>query len=257
VLDLFLARPFGGQSLVQRMFSTSLNEDIREIQEQIDLISEKIADPDYCEKVKQFVIAPLEIQQIFKADAGQWHPSPRCLHVHALTHSTASGYVPIESEGIDILAVILRSPDAPALGRPQMLRVIRAHRAYATYKKERDDLEDSDDDDGPEQEDGWLFIDLNHLMKLYSRLREKEKMVALIFEVSHLLDDSNNSSPIADGCLGLILAGSDGRVAQGHHHYLLHAPRPGVQGRQHRRLAGRSADVHQRPHQDLRPGRGA
>jgi hypothetical protein len=91
ILELFLARPFGGQSLIQRcvrrlfsrlsgprtdatsllrMFSTTLNEDIREIQEQIDVISEKIGDPDFCEKVKMFVIAPLEIQQIFKADAG-------------------------------------------------------------------------------------------------------------------------------------------------------------------------------------------
>jgi len=65
-----------------------------------------------------------------------------------------------------------------------MMRVIRAHRAYAEYKKEKDDLEDSDDDDGPEKEEGWLFIDLNQLMKLYARLREKERMVALIFEVS-------------------------------------------------------------------------
>jgi len=54
------------------MFSTTLNEDIREIQEQIEIISEKIGDPDFCEKVKMFVIAPLEIQQIFKADAGSF-----------------------------------------------------------------------------------------------------------------------------------------------------------------------------------------
>lgn len=62
------------------MFSTTLNEDIREIQEQIDIISEKIGDPDFCEKVKMFVIAPLEIQQIFKTDAGSSiFLSPFCL----------------------------------------------------------------------------------------------------------------------------------------------------------------------------------
>lgn len=79
-----------------------------------------------------------------------------------------------------------------------MLRVIRAHRAYAEYKKEKDDLEDSDDDDGPEKEDGWLFIDLNHLMKLYSRLREKEKMVALIFEVSSSRDPGGTQQVATD-----------------------------------------------------------
>lgn len=138
------------------MFSTSLNEDIRELQEQIDIISEKIGDPDFCEKIKQFVAAPAEIQQIFKTDA--------------------------DAEGIDIIAVILRSPDAPTLGRPQMMRVIRAHRAYAQYKNDRDELDDSDDDDGPDQEEAWLFVDLNHVMRLYALMREKEQMMALIFE---------------------------------------------------------------------------
>lgn len=66
-----------------------------------------------------------------------------------------------------------------------MLRVIRAHRAYAAYKRSRDELDDSDDDEGPQvdQEDAWLFVDLNYLMKLFSRMQEKEKMIALIFEV--------------------------------------------------------------------------
>lgn len=64
-----------------------------------------------------------------------------------------------------------------------MMRVIRAHRAYAEYKNDKAELSDSDDDEGPEKEEGWLFVDLNHLMKLYARLREKERMVALIFEV--------------------------------------------------------------------------
>lgn len=72
------------------MFSTSLNEDIREIQEQIDLISEKIGDPDYCEKVKQFVIAPLDIQQIFKGDAGRSAPVHCAIRSPTLTSSFAS-----------------------------------------------------------------------------------------------------------------------------------------------------------------------
>ncbi|CDZ98138.1 Membrane coat complex Retromer, subunit VPS5/SNX1, Sorting nexins, and related PX domain-containing proteins [Phaffia rhodozyma] len=156
VLDLFLARPFGGQSLIQRMFSTAINEDIRDLTEQIDVLSEKIGDPVFCEKVKQFVAAPPEIQKLYKMDA--------------------------DAEGIDILAVILRSPDAPALSRPQMMRVIQAHRAYSQYRSERVESADSDEDDGPEQEEGWLFVDLNYVMKLYSRVREREKMIALIFE---------------------------------------------------------------------------
>lgn len=44
-------------------------------------------------------------------------------------------------------------------------------------------MEDSDDDLGPEDEDAWLFEDLNVLMKLWQRKREKEALLALIFEV--------------------------------------------------------------------------
>jgi hypothetical protein len=44
-------------------------------------------------------------------------------------------------------------------------------------------LADSDDDDGPQNEDAWLFEDLSILTKLYSRLRDKEQLISLIFEV--------------------------------------------------------------------------
>jgi hypothetical protein len=49
--------------------------------------------------------------------------------------------------------------------------------------KHRDSLADSDDDDGPQNEDAWLFEDLTVLTKLNSRLREKEQLISLIFEV--------------------------------------------------------------------------
>jgi hypothetical protein len=45
-------------------------------------------------------------------------------------------------------------------------------------------MEDSDDDLGPEDDDAWLFEDLNLLLKLWTKRREKEGLLALIFEVS-------------------------------------------------------------------------
>ena len=80
--------------------------------------------------------------------------------------------------------VILRSPDMPSLSRPQFQRVFRASRAYKEYKAVQADLEDSDDDMGPENDDAWLFEDLSILLKLWTRKREKEQLLALIFEVS-------------------------------------------------------------------------
>lgn len=49
--------------------------------------------------------------------------------------------------------------------------------------KHRDALEDSDDDDGPQNEDAWLFEDLAVLTRLYSRLKDKDQLISLIFEV--------------------------------------------------------------------------
>ena len=65
-----------------------------------------------------------------------------------------------------------------------MQRVVRAHRAHKEYLKYQQSLADSDDDDGPQNEDAWLFEDLAVLTKLYARLREKQQLISLIFEVS-------------------------------------------------------------------------
>jgi hypothetical protein len=64
-----------------------------------------------------------------------------------------------------------------------MQRVIRSHRAHREYLKYKESLADSDDDDGPQNEDAWLFEDLAVLTKLYTRLREKQQLISLIFEV--------------------------------------------------------------------------
>lgn len=140
------------------MFSQSLTEDVRFLAEDIQAVQDKIDDPVLCQKVEQYVQAPFEIQEIFRNDA--------------------------VSENVDLLVVILRSPDMPALSRPQMQRVFRASRAYRDYKGWQAELSDSDDDDGPDNEDAWLFEDLNILMKLMTRKKEKEALISLIFEVS-------------------------------------------------------------------------
>ncbi|KAI0053525.1 hypothetical protein FA95DRAFT_447304 [Auriscalpium vulgare] len=156
VLDLFLAQPFGGRSLLQRMFTSSLQEEVKALEEDIEAVKDKIDDPVMCEKVRIFVYAPQEIQALYKSDAA--------------------------SEKIHVLAAVLRSGEEPALNRAQMQRVVRSHRAHMEYINYRDSLQDSDDDDGPQTEEAWLFEDLSILAKLYGRLRDKEQLIALIFE---------------------------------------------------------------------------
>ncbi|PWZ03194.1 hypothetical protein BCV70DRAFT_197427 [Testicularia cyperi] len=166
VLDLFLAQPFGQRSLLQRMFSSSLQDEVRELDEVCAAIAAKVEDPDICEKVRQFVYAPPEIQDTFRRDA--------------------------EAERLDLLTTILRSPEAPRLRREQIHRVVRASQAYEVYKEYRRGLRNPDlEDEGPQDEDAWLYEDLHVLIKMLTRKRDKEQMISLIFEgvTAELLKD--------------------------------------------------------------------
>ena len=83
-----------------------------------------------------------------------------------------------------MLTIVLRSGDQTALSRSQLQRVMRAHYAHRDYVRYAETLDDSDDDEGPTNEDAWLYEDLTILAKLYSRLKDREQLIALIFEVS-------------------------------------------------------------------------
>ncbi|KAF7798377.1 hypothetical protein EIP86_009598 [Pleurotus ostreatoroseus] len=152
VLDLFLAQPFGGKSLLQRMFTGSLMEEVRALEEDIESVKSKVEDPVLCEKVRLYVYAPREIQAVYKADA--------------------------LAEGVHILTAVLRSGEAPTLNRAQLQRV---HRASVAHKAYTDTHPDSDDE-GPEDDDAWLYEDLLLLAKLYARMRDREELISLIFE---------------------------------------------------------------------------
>lgn len=106
----------------------------------------------------------------------------------SLNQPTASLRCPV-AENVDLLVIILRSPDPPTLSRPQFQRVYKASRAYKEYKTALAEAEDSDDEGiEPENDDAWLFEDLNILLKLWSRKKEKEQLLALIFEVSDYVE---------------------------------------------------------------------
>jgi hypothetical protein len=52
------------------MFTSSLNEEVKSLEEDIEAVKDKIDDPVICEKVRQFVYGPREVQVIYKDDAG-------------------------------------------------------------------------------------------------------------------------------------------------------------------------------------------
>jgi Domain of unknown function in PX-proteins (DUF3818) len=90
----------------------------------------------------------------------------------------------IASEGMNLITIVLRSSEEPILSRIQMHRLARAQKAHTIYMRNKATLVDSDDDEGPQDEDAWLLEDLKVLTNLYSRLRDREQLIELIFEVS-------------------------------------------------------------------------
>lgn len=60
-----------GKLILDRMFSSSLTEEVRLLAEDIAMVSEKIEDPVICQKIEQYAMAPYEIQEIYRKDAGK------------------------------------------------------------------------------------------------------------------------------------------------------------------------------------------
>jgi hypothetical protein len=105
VLDLFLAQPFGQRSLLQRILSVTLNDDIKKITKNIDDLRAKIEDDALCDKLKNYVYADPVIQDPIRQEA-------------------ADG-------ATELITAILRSEDLkPTLDGKQ---IIRMHAAYLAW----------------------------------------------------------------------------------------------------------------------------
>jgi len=52
------------------MFTSSMTDEVKQLEEEIEAVKDKIDDPVMCEKVRQYIYAPKDIQGIYKADAG-------------------------------------------------------------------------------------------------------------------------------------------------------------------------------------------
>ena len=67
------------------MFTSSLNEEVKSLEDDIEVVMDKVDDPVICEKVRQFVYAPREIQAIYKNDAGKWFLVADTMTLNALS----------------------------------------------------------------------------------------------------------------------------------------------------------------------------
>ncbi|CAG8449889.1 3792_t:CDS:10 [Funneliformis caledonium] len=73
ILDLFLAQPFGQKSLAQRILSMSVTEDLKELGKDIKTIEDEINDDGVCEKLRNFVYSPSELQTEIMRETKEEH----------------------------------------------------------------------------------------------------------------------------------------------------------------------------------------
>ncbi|OJI85621.1 hypothetical protein ASPTUDRAFT_55238 [Aspergillus tubingensis CBS 134.48] len=152
VLDLFLAQPFGSRSLLQRIFSMTLNDGIKAFQKSIDALAAKVDDPILCQKLKAFTDADEEVKNEIRAEAA--------------------------AEDVDIIVAILRSEYLqPELAPEQFGKVFNG---YVAWNQAVDNVE-------VEMREGahW-FANLKQLLKLYTRQRDKAMMLSIVEEPTTL-----------------------------------------------------------------------
>lgn len=148
ILDVFLAQPFGTRSLMQRIFSLTLNDGIRSFQKSIDALNAKIGDPVFTEKLQKYTNTEEHIKAAIRGEA--------------------------EDENMDIIVTILRSDlIEPELNGEQIQRLFNAYVAFNSA------VENIDDE---LKQGAQLFSYLKQNLKLCTRQRDKAMMLHLIEE---------------------------------------------------------------------------
>lgn len=148
VLDIFLAQPFGTRSLLQRIFSLTLNDGIKSFQKSIDGLTAKIGDSVFTEKMKKYTEAEDHIRVAIRAES--------------------------EDENVDMVVAILRSDLLePELSGEQIQRLFNAYVAFNNA------VENVDEE---LKQGAQLFSYLKQLLKLCTRQRDKAMMLQLIEE---------------------------------------------------------------------------
>jgi hypothetical protein len=148
ILDIFLAQPFGARSLMQRIFSLTLNDGIRSFQKSIDSLVEKIGEPVFCEKLKKFSDASEDVKNTIRGEA--------------------------VDDYVDLIVAILRSELInPPLNSEQIGKIFNAYVAWNSAVENVDE----------EMKHGaQLFSYLKQLLKMYTRQRDKAMMLSMIEE---------------------------------------------------------------------------
>ena len=148
VLDIFLAQPFGARSLMQRIFSLTLHDGIKNFQKSIDALAVKIGDPIFVDKLKRYTDSEEHLKVAIREEA--------------------------VADDIDLIVAILRSDLLEPPLKPDQIG--RLYNAYVAFNNAVENVDDE------LKQGAQLFSYLKQLMKLQTRQRDKTMMLNLIEE---------------------------------------------------------------------------
>lgn len=148
VLDLFLATPFGSRSLMQRVLGMAIGDGIKQLQKSIDSLTVTINNPVLCGKLKQFTEADEDVRERIHTEAAE--------------------------KKIDLIEGILCSKDLTPILEPKQVKIVQ--KAYAAWNDAVEDIH------GDGRASAQLFAHLKQLLKLHTRQRDKNMMLAMISE---------------------------------------------------------------------------
>lgn len=154
ILDLLLAQPFGTSSLLQRLLTTSLNDQARGTQKEIQSIENKIKDPSLCERIKNYI----------------YHPEKRFEEL---------------KEGIsnfERLTVIINDPQIEPELTPEAVKRFSDAREWVDLYLEGKSPPVEILDDIPQYPEFLFLENLHNIFVLQNRKRDAEKISELMFQ---------------------------------------------------------------------------
>ncbi|CAJ0919528.1 20586_t:CDS:10 [Entrophospora sp. SA101] len=164
IMDIFLAQPFGQKSLIQRMLSANLYEEIKTLNNDMKIVEESINDPEICEKLRNFVYASSDTQKSIKKDVSAAHSTT--LIVAILKSDIISPNLSSEQLGLIEKAMIDYINDRHPSINNDKDHNSNKNKIYRRKKKDKNNL---------------IYL-LKRLFFIYIRQRDKEVMIELLFQ---------------------------------------------------------------------------
>lgn len=154
MIDLFMAQPFGSQSLLQTMFSTVLSDDLKNQEKVIQELEFKL--------VKNSV-ASVEIIKCLKAVVFD-NDDKKYVDMESVQEESKTTSTPIS------LVVLLRNAESGIISHEAVGEVIESYAIWKAKQKNAAESKELGSND-----DGLLFSYIRELLQLY--IRERDKML--------------------------------------------------------------------------------